>query len=221
MEHNLNDMTLEELEEQYRQLEQEIQQIDFEKMTEQDRQKLKEYQEIKNFYTDVANSLAFVSQSAGMVINAGSMEIKSIIQPEEYGELLNTLSNDREKAFMQLVQAEKVSEQTFEERQTDYTLIEKVPETAMKSFEIRESVENTAKTEYTVGEVREAVEKTNQLMQEYDIDKEKSLSQTETVFHKLNAENKLISLTKEETPEQQEERYEAEKPVTIVESSDG
>ena len=222
-------MNMVELEEHYRQLEQQIQQMNMEDMTEQDRQALKEHQEIQKFYTDVAESLAFVSQSAGVVMENGDTEIKSIMPQEQYGELLSTLSNGSDRNFMELVLAEKVSDSTFSERQEELKLMEKIPETVIeKNPELQEQTAQLSENLYTVEEMKNAVEVTGQIMQEYSIDnKDDILLQTQEVFQELNSDDKLITLEKQESPEAEltalleEEQYENEKPVVITESSDG
>lgn len=219
---NMDNMLITELEEHYRQLEQQIQQMEAENMTEQEELAFEEYQEIRKFYTDVANSLGFVSQSAELTMNDGEMEIGSMLKPEEYGQLLTTLSTGRNPEFEQFLQMEKSGNLTEHERQYELQLMQKMPENVMQSTALYEAVKSAERSEYLVSEVKDAVEQSEQLMQMYGIDKSDSVEQTGIVFRKLEETDKLIILPKDRVTEQQlEEQYEEEKPVVITESSDG
>lgn len=224
MEQHLEDLSMKELEEHYRQLQQEIHQIDFENMTEKDRQLLNEQKEIKEFYTDVSDSLAFVSQTAEMTMENGELEIHSMLKPEEYGKLLDTLSDNRNEDFEKFLMQEKISDQNLSERKSELLMVEKIPENAMQNSELKEAVLTAEQPEYTVKEVQQAVEKSELLMQDFGIEKGSEISiamQTGIAFQDMKEEGRLLKLERDETPEQQEEKYEQEKPVTITESSDG
>lgn len=224
MEQHLEDLSMKELEEHYRQLQQEIHQIDFENMTEKDRQLLNEQKEIKEFYTDVSDSLAFVSQTAEMTMENGELEIHSMLEPEEYGKLLDTLSDNRNEDFEKFLMQEKISDQNLSERKSELLMVEKIPENAMQNSELKEAVLTAEQPEYTVKEVQQAVEKSELLMQDFGIEKGSEISiamQTGIAFQDMKEEGRLLKLERDETPEQQEEKYEQEKPVTITESSDG
>lgn len=219
---NMDNMLITELEEHYRQLEQQIQQMEAENMTEQEELAFEEYQEIRKFYTDVANSLGFVSQSAELTMNDGNMEIGSMLKPEEYGQLLTTLSTGRNPEFEQFLQMEKSGNLTEHERQYELQLMQKMPENVMQSTALYEAVKSAERSEYLVSEVKDAVEQSEQLMQMYGIDKSDSVEQTGIVFRELEETDKLIILPKDRVTEQQlEEQYEEEKPVVITESGDG
>ncbi len=224
MEQQFEAITMNQLEEHYKQLQQEIYRIDFEQMSEKDRQLLKEQKEIREFYTEVSDSLAFVSQTAEMTMGKDEMEIHSMLPPEEYGKLLNTLSDNRSEDFEKFLMQEKISDRSAEERSEDLLLIQKIPENAMQSAELKEAVQTTEQPEYTVKEVQQAVEKTDLLMQNFGIEKDSELPitmQTGMAFSDMKEEGKLLKLEREETPEQQAEKQEQEQPVTITESSDG
>jgi len=224
MEQQLDDLSMKELEEHYRQLQQEIHQIDFENMTEKDRQLLKEQKEIKEFYTDISDSLAFVSQSAEMTLEKGELEIHSMLKPEEYGKLLDTLSDNRNEDFEKFLLQEKISDQSLDERKEELLLIQKIPENAMQNSELKEAVLTAEQPEYTVKEVQQAIDKSELLMQDFGIDKDSEIpitEQTGMIFQEKKEEGELLKLERDETPEQQAEKYEQEKPVTITESSDG
>lgn len=208
MEQNLNNRNLEELEERYRELQQKMQEMDFENLTEQDRKDLQEQQEIRQFYTDTAASLAFVAASAGMVENEkGGTEIRSIMDSEQYGHLLNGL-NGRDTIFVELLQAEKVSELTSEERKQETELILKMTEKAEQCAELRTALEQTEKSELTVGDIKETTVLAEQIMLKYGIDKEQALQQTDNVLSDLYHNNKAYV-------------YEKQEPITITETNDG
>jgi len=224
MEQHLEDLSMKQLEEHYRQLQQEMHQIDFDNMTDKDRQLLKEQREIKEFYTDVSDSLAFVSQSAEMTLENGELEIHSMLEPQEYGKLLDTLSDNRNEDFEKFLVQEKISDQSLDERKDELLLIEKIPENAMQNSELKEAVLTAEQSEYTVKEVQQAVDKSELLMQDFGIEKDNEIpiaGQTGMIFQDMKEEGKLLKLERDETPEQQAEKYEQEQPVTITESSDG
>lgn len=205
MERNPNDRTMEELEERYRELQQRMQETNFENLTEQDRKDLQEYQEIRKFYTDAAQSLAFVAMSAGIKENSNG-NILSVMDSEQYARLRNALTNGNDVHFVALLQAEKISELTLEER----TLQETAPmlknmENAFRCPEICTALQQNEKPEYTVSDIKEAVAQTELVMQEYGIDRECAFEQTDSFLSELYQENKAYT-------------YE---PVTITESSDG
>lgn len=205
MEQNLNDRSLEELEERYRELQLRIQEMDFENLTEQDRKDLQEQQEIKQFYTETATALAFVSMSAGIKENSNG-DVRSIMDSEQYAELRNALTNGNDVHFVELLQAEKVSELTLEERTTQETApMLKNMENAVRCAELCTALEQNQKAEYTVGDVKEAVVQAERIMQEYSIDKEYAFEQTDACLTELCEENKAYT-------------YE---PVTITETNDG
>lgn len=207
MEQNLNDRSPEELEERYRELQQRMQEMDFENLTEQDRKDLQEQQEIRQFYTDTAAALAFVAASAGMVKENDSTVIRSIMDSEQYGNLLNGL-NGRDTIFVELLQAEKVSELTLEERKQETELILKLTEKAEQCAKLSTALERTEKPELTVGDIREATVLAEQMMLEYGIDKEQALQQTDNVLSDLYSEDRAYV-------------YEKQEPVTITETNDG
>ena len=180
--------------------------------------------EIKEFYTDVSDSLAFVSQTAEMTMENGELEIHSMLEPEEYGKLLDTLSDNRNEDFEKFLMQEKISDQNLSERKSELLMVEKIPENAMQNSELKEAVLTAEQPEYTVKEVQQAVEKSELLMQDFGIEKGSEISiamQTGIAFQDMKEEGRLLKLERDETPEQQEEKYEQEKPVTITESSDG
>lgn len=205
MEQNLNDRSLEELEERYRELQLKMQEMDFENLMEQDRKDLQEQQEIKQFYTETATALAFVSMSAGIKEN-GNGNVRSIMDSEQYAELRNALTNGNDVHFVELLQAEKVSELTLEERTTQETApMLKNMENAVRCAELSTALEQNQKAEYTVGDVKEAVVQAERIMQEYSIGKEYAFEQTDACLTELCEENKAYT-------------YE---PVTITETNDG
>lgn len=208
MEQNMNDRSLEELEEHYRELQQRMQEMDFENLTEQDRKDLQELQETKQFYTNTATALAFVVASAGMAEKEkDNIVIRSIMDSEQYGNLLNGL-NGRDTIFVELLQSEKVSELTLEERKQETELILKMTEQAEQCPELRTALEQTEKSELTVGDIKETVILAEQIMLEYGIDKEQALQDTDKVLADLYNDDKAHI-------------YEKQEPVTITETNDG
>lgn len=219
-ENKFNDnMTTGQMLERYNEIEKEIRKIDFKSLTDHDRETLNEYAEMKNFFTDIAHALDFTSNSMTFVLETdGSVKTKSMISVMQYAKNITDLTSGLDKDFMQTVRQEQYKGIPIDEhRERVQTLNSIRKELVIGIGVIQSAVKSEGFAERTVGDIKKALERTDELMKIYGIDKENAYEETAEKFRKLNSENQLLII-----PDEREIRQEKEnKPVTIVESNDG
>lgn len=211
-------MTMEQMLGRYSELEGKIRHINYDKISDSDREVLKEYADIKTLITDMSHSVDFLSNSTAIMIeNDGSIAIRSMISKEDYVKNLAVLTNEFDKDFIRAIQAEQYKAAPYDEHSERLRITNAVRESVTSTAVISLAIENQDNNEITVGEVKKTLEDTAKLMLENGITKENVFEETAERFNQMCNENKLKFIGAVEKSNVEKE----EKPVTIVESNDG
>lgn len=219
LENKLNDeMSAEKMLERYNEIEKEIRKMNFQNLSERDREILNEYAEMKNFFTDIAHSVDFISNSMTSILETdGSIKTESMISVMQYAQNITDLTNGLDKNFMQTIQQEQYKGIPIDEHLERIQMSNAIRESVMEIAVVRSAINSEGFAERTAGDIKRALERTEELMKIYGIDKENAYEETSEKFRKLHNENQLLTVVdeRESSPEKEE------KPVTIVESNDG
>lgn len=214
-------MTMTQMLDRYSELEGKIRYINYDKISDSDREVLKEYADIKMLITDMSKSVDFLSNSTAVMIeDDGSIAIRSMISKDDYVKNLDVLTNGFDKDFIRAIQSEQYKSAPYDEHSERLHITNGVRESVISTAAISLAIEQEIEKEnyeITVGDVRKSLEDAEKLMLENGVGKEDVFEETIKQFNKMYDENKLEVIGRIEEINVDK----TEKPVTIVESNDG
>lgn len=180
---NYEEMNLSDFMEQYKEREREIQGLDYKNLTDEDRQKLSEFADMKGFRDKLENAFDFVNNSTVLLIKEdeekGAVKsLETLTSKEEYVSQMKALTNNFDKDFIEFINLNK---NNFERQEAIDGMNVVLQQEVMKQ-EIERQQREKNEEEIRLAEAKAAQEKAEQERREREIAEEKT---GEDTFNKL------------------------------------
>ena len=211
-------ITMKQLVTDFRELECRVREMDFSKLSEIDVQILSDYAEMKQFFSDIGNSLDYVVASTPFSSGVEKDTLSSLMERERCIRTLRNLTNDNDKEFIYFIYSERYqAEYTSEERREREQLA------VCRSKDIYEKVYRyepyVIAHAITVSSVALTVNSVYQEMDKYCIDRSDIYESTMGKVVECYEKGQLNVLYEEEKGEVFKQNEIED--VVVVESSDG
>lgn len=226
--------TFAEFLEEYKEQEQKVQTLDFDNLSEEDRQLLHDFAEKKAFLNETANSLAFAQNSTAFVVVLDpekdferSFVLETMTSKEEYVAEMITLTNGLDKETMQALMRQRgLNDYEIKELTAQ---VDTVLDTAEMQREVERQMRERQQQEITLQEIREMNERIEEEKRQLRIQEQEQNEPDKTAerFAELAGALALTVITvevAEELSKTAEKLQEREKPVISVDvgiSDDG
>lgn len=201
-------------------------------LSEQQKSVINEYEESREFLSDVRKSLDFTKASTASVVVGdlmnGETQIQSLYQnSDEYAEIVTSLTAGFDADFQREVESTRETP-VYKEIDTNVTQFNSIANAPLSNPEISELIDEKLPEKnadvLTVGEIIAITDYTQELFREYDIREDSVLKDTMGELQLNIEQGKAYILSEEKSELSIEDRNverEDDKPVEFTESSDG